>query len=122
MSSAFRGAINHALGVLRSGDVVAQRWDDGRLVFYPRGTRLGQQSGAPNWERVTHGTVLAVTTVYEHSHPDYQTDTPFTLVLVDAEGARLICRLSRSAPVPAVGSTVSLSAQVTEAGPRTVAS
>jgi len=58
----------------------------------------------------------------EHSYPDHQAETPFTLVLVEVEDARLICRLAASTAVPAVGSTVALHADVHSGAVRIIAS
>ncbi len=109
MTGTYRAAIDHAVAELRQGRLAAQRWPDGQLVFYPRGIRLGHGNETPDWETVSTGTVVASTTVHEHSHPEYQAETPFTLLIVDAEGARIMCRLAPDRAVPAVGDAVSLS-------------
>lgn len=121
MISRYRAALARAIAE-SSVPPLVQRWSDGRRVFYPRGARLGLGQEEPQWEEAPRGVVLAVTTVHEHSHPEYQTETPFTLVIVDAQGARFVCRLANSVPRPSIGTTVSLKRVVDGGSYRIVAS
>ena len=121
MRSAYRLAIE-LVTECTAAEPQVQQWPDGRCVFYPRGARLGFADELPAWKGVSQGTVVALTTVQEHSHPEHQAATPFTLVLVDAKGARMMCRLDPLATLPTIGSTVSLRVEQMDGRYRIIAS
>ena len=118
MTSNYRRAIDEHLEALGSGRFLAQRWGDGGLVHYPRGARLGHRDEVPAWEEVRGGRVVATTTVREHSHPKYQAEAPFTLVLVDLQGGRVMARLDPASATPRIGDTVALRVVAGADGPR----
>ena len=122
MTSEYRTAVQGAVDALASGRVVAQRWSDGALTFYPRGSRASAAAGSPAPEEIRTATVIASTTVREHSHPEFQAEVPFTLLIVDCDGARVMCRLAPGLPAPAPGTGVSLRVSDTPRGPIVTAS